>query len=58
MGRGRQELRDEILLLRVEVDDADAATLLALVFGRIGALDVAAGGEDDDGILVGDEILR
>ena len=57
MRGGEDEVRDEILLLGIEVDDADTAALLLAVFRRIGALDIAALGQDQDGLFIGDQVL-
>ena len=52
MRRGGDEMRDEILLLCIEVDDADAAALLLAVFVGIRPLDIAAFCQDENGLLV------
>ena len=57
VGAGEYEMRNEILLLRVQVHHPDAAALLLPVFRRVGPLDIAALGEDEHGLLVSDEIL-
>ena len=54
----RQKLRDEVFFFRIEVDDADAASLLSPVFRRVRPLDVASRGQDQDRIFVRNEVFR
>ena len=43
-----EKVRHEILFFGIEIDDAHAAALLSAVLRRVGALDVAARGEDEN----------
>ena len=52
-----EQVLDRVLLARDVADDALAAAVLAAVRVDRLALDVAAAGDRDDDVLVGDEVL-
>ena len=54
---GDEQVLDRVLLDRPGPDDALAAARLAAVGGQRLALDVAAAGDGDHDVLVGDEVL-
>jgi hypothetical protein len=57
VGVGHEQVLDGVLLAGDVADDALAAAVLATVGGDRLALDVAAAGDRDDDVLVGDEVL-
>ena len=57
VGVGDEQVLDRVLLARDVADDPLAAAMLAAVGGDRLALDVAAAGDRDDDVLVGDEVL-
>ncbi len=57
VGGCREEGRYKVLLLGVEVDNAHAAALLLAVLRGVRALDIAARGQDQDLLIVGDQVL-
>ena len=58
MGRGGEEVLDEVLLVGLGADDALAAAFLRAVFGDGGALDEAEMGDGDDAAFVGDDVFH
>ena len=57
MGRGHEQVLDEVLVLHVHADDSDAAAPLGAVGGERQRLDVARVRDRDDHLLVGDQVL-
>ena len=57
MGRGHEEVLDEVLFLRRRADAALAAAPLRAVERQGRALDVAAAGHGDDHVLLDDQVL-
>ena len=57
VGVGDEQVLDRVLLAGDVADDPLAAAVLAPVGGDRLALDVAAAGDRDDDVLVGDEVL-
>ena len=54
---GDDEVADGVILAGLHADDADAPAALRAVGAERQALDVAAGGEGDDDLLVGDHVF-
>ncbi len=58
VGGRHEEVVDDVVLAQLRTADALAATLLRPVVIRPRALDVAAAGDRDDHLLLGDEVLH
>ena len=57
MGRGHEEVLDDVLFLRLHPGHALAAALLAAVGLHVRALDVAGARDGDHHVLVGEQVL-
>ena len=57
VGRGDEEVLDHVVGAQLRAAHPSAAAVLAAVVVAAGALDVAAAGEGDDHLLLGDQVL-